>query len=160
MPNVILRPFSGDDKDWLVEQHGVHYARVEGFDETFGPLVDGILTDFLKSYDPDWEAGWIAEENGRRLGSIFCVKLDETTAKLRLFLLVSEARGKGLGKRMLASCMGFARDRKYSGMQLWTHESHRAAGALYRAAGWTLDSETPVHSFGKDNVEQIWSIRF
>lgn len=160
MAEAILRPFAAGDKDWLVEQHGVLYARDEGFDETFGSLVDAILTDFLNTHDANREAGWIAEQNGRRLGSIFCVKLDETTAKLRVFLLVPEARGKGLGKRMLATCMGFARDCGYTGMQLWTHESHRAAGALYRAAGWTLDNETPVHSFGKYNVEQVWSIRF
>jgi len=160
MAQVILRPFSAGDKDWLVHQHGELYAQDEGFDETFGPLVDAILTDFLNTHDPSCEAGWIAEANGRRLGSIFCVKQDESTAKLRVFLLVPKARGKGLGKRLLATCMGFARDKGYSGMQLWTHESHRAAGALYRGADWSLDSETPVHSFGKDNIEQIWSFRF
>jgi hypothetical protein len=43
-------------------------------------------------------------------------------------------------------------------MQLWTHESHRAAGALYARAGWDLVESAPVTSFGKPNVEQTWRI--
>ena len=159
MTEIALRRFAPSDRDWLVAQHSDHYAREEGFDDSFGVLVAQILDDFIGTHDPQREAGWIAEENGLRLGSIFCVRLTETTAKLRLFLLVPEARGKGLGKRLLATCMGFARDQGYTDMQLWTHESHRAAGALYRSVGWSLDRETAVTSFGKENIEQEWSIR-
>ncbi|WP_300056049.1 GNAT family N-acetyltransferase [uncultured Roseobacter sp.] len=160
MTDVTLRQFDRSDRDWLVEQHGVLYARAEGFDASFGELVAEILDDFIADHDTRAERGWIAEENGQRLGSIFCVRLSETTAKLRLFLLVPEARGKGLGKRLLTTCMEFAETRGYAGMQLWTHESHTAAGALYRAAGWDLISAKPVHSFGQDLVEQSWTYRF
>lgn len=155
---MILRPFTAADKPWLVEQHDVRYAQDEGFDETFGPLVNDILSDFLANHDPNCESGWIAEEQGRRLGSIFCVRLTETTAKLRVFLLVPEARGKGLGKRMLTTCMGFARSRGYKYMSLWTHESHKAACALYASHGWTCVASKPVRSFGVDLIEQSWHI--
>lgn len=158
MGDVEIRRFAASDRDWLVEQHEVHYARDEGFDATFGVLVAQIVDAFLAGHDDACESGWIAWQDGKRLGSIFCVRLDETTAKLRLFLLTPEARGKGLGKRMLATCMGFARDAGYRGMQLWTHESHKAAGALYARAGWTLGAVKPVVSFGKPNIEQTWTI--
>ncbi len=158
--DIELRRFRPDDKDWLVRQHSTLYARDEGFDDSFGALVDDILTDFLAHHDPKCEAGWIAAQGEKRLGSIFCVRLDEYTAKLRVFLLLPKARGTGLGTRMLHTCMQFARDAGYRGMRLWTHESHKAAGVLYQRNGWSLDSATPVHSFGRDNVEQNWSIRF
>ena len=45
--------------------------------------------------------GWIARKRWAALGSIFCVKLDDQTAKLRLFMCLPEARGLGLGKRLL-----------------------------------------------------------
>ena len=45
-------------------------------------------------------------------------------------------------------------------MQLWTHESHKAACALYKEAGWHLESEKPVHYFGQDLNEQHWRYRF
>ncbi|MFK7835350.1 MAG: GNAT family N-acetyltransferase [Sulfitobacter sp.] len=158
MEEIELRRFTPADRDWLVAAHGEQYARAEGFDETFGPLVASILDDFLADHDPARERGWIAWQNGVRLGSIFCVALDETTAKLRLFLLLPEARGQGLGQRLLATCMGFARDNGYCGMKLWTHESHRAAGALYAKTGWTLMSSKAVTSFGQPLVEQHWEI--
>jgi GNAT superfamily N-acetyltransferase len=86
------------------------------------------------------------------------VRLDDQTAKLRLFLLEPQMRGHGLGKQMLAHCMAFAKQAGYSRMQLWTHESHKAACALYAASGWRLAASRPVHSFGRDLVEQSWKI--
>lgn len=158
MNQIEIRKFTAKDRDWLLKQHKVHYAREEGFDDSFGVLVGTILDDFLATHDPKREAGWIAWQGDQRLGSVFCVKLNETTAKLRLFLLVPEARGTGLGRRMLNTCTGFARDHGYKQMQLWTHESHRAAGALYARAGWELGETKQVISFGKENVEQTWRI--
>ena len=72
--------------------------------------------------------------------------------------LAEGARGQGLGKRLLRTCMEFARDKGYADMTLWTHESHKAACALYAANGWQLVSSKPVHSFGMDLVEQMWTI--
>ncbi|MEP2031559.1 MAG: GNAT family N-acetyltransferase [Paracoccaceae bacterium] len=158
MTDINMRPFAAADKAWLVEQHSIRYAMDEGFDATFGPLVDDILTDFLAHHDPDCEAGWVAEKQGQRLGSIFCVRLGEKTAKLRLFFLLPQARGKGLGKRLLATCMEFARSRGYKDMSLWTHESHTAACALYTSQGWACVASKPVHSFGVDLIEQSWHV--
>ncbi|WP_050602677.1 GNAT family N-acetyltransferase [Ruegeria sp. 6PALISEP08] len=159
MDDVVLRAFQPDDAAWLVEQHGVLYARDEGFDDSFAPLVARILDGFVTSHDPIREKGWIVEQAGQRLGSIFCVSVDQHTAKLRLFLLVPEARGKGVGKRLLETCTDFAREAGYQEMVLWTHESHTAACALYRAFGWELTGSKPVLSFGVDLVEQSWKFR-
>lgn len=160
MTDVTLRNFFPEDTQWVVDQHGLCYAQAEGFDDSFGPLVHSILEAFNTQHDPACEGGWIAEEDGRPLGSIFCVRHDATTAKLRLFLLVPEARGRGVGQLLLARCMGYAKDAGYDGMTLWTHESHRAACALYARTGWTLTGSKAVHSFGQDLVEQTWDYRF
>ena len=159
MSRAQLRPYRASDKNWLVARHQTLYARDEGFDETFGPLVATILDDFGANHDPMLEAGWIAvNAEGTRLGSIFCVRLDDTTAKLRLFLLVPEARGLGIGRRLLATCLSFARERGYRRMTLWTHESHEAACALYAKAGFELTDTKPVFSFGVHLVEQTWEV--
>ncbi|WP_146587678.1 GNAT family N-acetyltransferase [Puniceibacterium confluentis] len=156
--DVMLRDLEPADVGWLVEQHGVLYARAEGFDPSFGALVAEILESYQRDRDPACERAWIAVRNGQRLGSIFCVRQDAETAKLRLFLLTPEARGQGLGLRLLRACMGYARDTGYRRMVLWTHESHRAACALYARNGWQLVDARPVHSFGVDLVEQAWEI--
>ncbi|MCR8549836.1 GNAT family N-acetyltransferase [Salipiger sp. P9] len=152
----VLKPYTAADRPWLVAAHGRLYARDEGFDDSFPALVDDILRSFEAEHDPACERGWIAWEGTARLGSIFCVRLDDETAKLRLFLLEPEARGKGLGQRLLETCMGFARDKGYRRMTLWTHESHRAACALYARNGFDCISAKPVHSFGVALVEQHW----
>ncbi len=156
MKRVIIRPFSAVDRDWLVDTHSRLYVRDEGFDDSFGAVVGEAVDAFLAHHDPDRERGWIAESEGRRLGSIFCVRHGEMTAKLRLFLLVPEARGQGVGYRMLKTCTDFARLAGYGEIRLWTHESHRAACALYASTGWELLDSRPVHSFGCDLVEQSW----
>ncbi len=151
-----LRP---GDIGWLTEQHAIHYAASDGFDAQFEPLVARILADFAEGNDPACERAWIARRGAARLGSIFCVKGPAPdTAKLRLFFLMPQARGLGLGKRMLATCIRFAKAAGYHRMQLWTHESHRAACALYEQAGFTCDTSKPVTSFGVDLVEQQWSL--
>lgn len=146
------------DAGWLIQQHALLYAENEGFDVRFEALVAEILADFIRTNDPASERGFIAWQDGRRLGSIFCTRVDDETAKVRLFLITPEARGKGLGKRLLGDCTVFARKCGYRRMQLWTHESHRAATALYQSFGWQLTDSKEVHNFGVDLVEQSWEI--
>lgn len=158
MDDIEIRRFLPSDRDWVVAAHSDHYEGGEGFDASFGPLVAQILDDFIADHNPADEAGWIAWQGDRRLGSIFCLRQAAGTAKLRLFLLTSEARGKGLGKVLLATCMEFARENGYRDMKLWTHESHTAAGALYAQTGWRLVSSEAVVSFGQPLIEQHWEI--
>lgn len=158
--DYILRPFAVTDADWLTDQHAMYYAQAEGFDQTFGPLVAGIIANFLRDHDPACEAGWIAHRGEQRLGSIFCVRVDDATAKLRLFYVVPEGRGSGIAQTLLSTCLDFAKGAGYSDMTLWTHESHRAAGAIYTRNGFTRITAKPVHSFGVDLVEETWQIHF
>lgn len=154
----VLRDLKPGDAGWIISRHGALYARDEGFDHSFEALVAEILAAFLRDHDPERERGWIAEAEGRRLGSIFVVRLDEETAKLRLFLVEPEARGTGLAKRMLTTCMDWSRASGYRRMTLWTHESHRAACALYERMGFRLTAAQATRSFGQDVVEQTWEI--
>lgn len=160
MINPTIRPFQSTDSDWLVEAHARIYAAEEGFDSTFGPLVRTIVEDFMATHDPAVERGWVVQQGATRLGSIFCVRAVGHRAKLRLFLLEPHARGSGLGRKLLDTCMKHAQSKGFTGMDLWTHESHRAACALYARFGWRLTHSEPVTSFGQELVEQNWSVEF
>lgn len=157
---VILKDLDIGDAGWLIQQHAELYAREEGFDASFEPLVAEILAAYLRNRDPACERAWIAWCRGERLGSIFCVRGPEPgQAKLRLFLLTPSARGRGLGKRLLEACIEFARDKGYGELVLWTHASHRAACALYEKAGFTCTDSHPVTSFGQRLEEQTWKLK-
>lgn len=155
-----LRPFTSQDAEWLAERHGEVYAREEGYDASFPALVAQIIDDFLRTHDPARERGWVALLNGQRVGSIFCVTDPEDesgqTAKLRLFLLEPEARGTGLSRQLLESCLRFAKAAGYHQMRLWTHASHVAACRLYEKYGFSCTQSWEERTFGQDVVSQIW----
>lgn len=153
-----IRGLQPGDAGWILQQHGELYARDEGYDFSFEVLVAEILADFLRQNDPARERAFIAAAGPRRLGSVFCVRVSDEVAKLRLFLVVPQARGLGLGQRLLDECTGFARAAGYRRMVLWTHESHRAACALYARNGWVKRSDTPTRAFGQDVVDQEWDL--
>ncbi len=155
-----LRLYTPEDHARLTQAHGALYARDEGFDDSFAPLVSSILDAFEAGHDPARERGWIAEDDAGPLGSIFCVDAGGGAAKLRLFLTVPRARGRGLGARLLQTCTGFARGAGYSEMVLWTHAEHKAACRLYQRSGWRCTASRPVRAFGVDLTEQTWQLSF
>ncbi len=157
---VQLRNLQIGDAGWLIAKHGELYAREAGFDASFEGLVARIMGAFIQDHDPARERGWIAERDGARLGCVFCVDGGGGMAKLRLFLLLPEARGLGLGHKLLEAVLEFAKASGYRGLRLWTHESHRAACALYEKHGLKVARSAKVRSFGCDLVEQTWEITF
>lgn len=154
---AVIRRHQPGDAGWIIGTHGALYARDEGYDHRFEALVARIMADFLDRADPR-EAAWIAEAGGRRLGTISCMAEDSETARLRLFILRPEARGMGLGQRLHDTCLAFARAAGYRRMVLWTHESHRAACALYARNGWQMRRATAARAYGQDVVDQDWEI--
>jgi DNA-binding MarR family transcriptional regulator len=101
-PPAVLRDPRPGDMGWVVQSHGALYAREYGFDSGFEALVAGIVATYMTSFDPARERCWIADIEGRPVGSVFLVKGDDDVAKLRLLLLDPAARGRGLGRRLVA----------------------------------------------------------
>ena len=116
------------------------------------------MADYIDHHDPVREAGWIAEINGQRVGSIFCVAKDADTAKLRMLFVDASARGLGVGSRLVDECVRFAREAGYRRMVLWTVDLLYPARRLYESVGFTLTNEEPYNGFGHDLVSQDWSL--
>lgn len=146
------------DLGWVVARHGAIYAREFGWGEGFEGLVAGIVAEFGRGAEAARERCWIAERAGQRLGCVFVVKADETTAKLRLLLVETEARGTGLGRRLVSECVQFARSAGYQRMTLWTHQNLLAARRLYEEAGFRCVAAEARHSFGQDVVSETWDL--
>jgi GNAT superfamily N-acetyltransferase len=147
------------DLGWVVLAHGEQYAAEFGWDGSFEALVAAIAAEFGQSNDPARERAWIAELDGRRVGCVFCVAgNDPGTAKLRILLVHPDARGHGVGTRLVDTCVAFAREAGYERMRLWTNDVLVAARRIYLATGFWLVAEEPHHSFGVDLVGQDYEL--
>ncbi|MDH6108881.1 GNAT superfamily N-acetyltransferase [Kitasatospora sp. MAP12-15] len=159
MEQAVIRPIGEPgDLGWMVMAHGEQYAAEFGWDGSFEALVATIVADFATDRDPERDAGWIAESDGRRVGCVLCVGEDEATAKLRILLVDPVARGQRLGARLVEQCVRFARSVGYRRIRLWTNDPLVAARRIYLAAGFQLVEEEPHHSFGVDLVGQVYEL--
>ncbi|WP_422769716.1 bifunctional helix-turn-helix transcriptional regulator/GNAT family N-acetyltransferase [Plantactinospora sp. WMMC1484] len=152
----LLRPLRAGDLGWVVHRHGVRYAEEYDWDATFEALVARIVADYAEHRDPAREAAWIAEVDGAPAGSVFCVRRDDAVARLRLLLVEPEARGMGIGSRLVDECLRFARRAGYREIMLWTNDMLTDARRIYEKAGFTRRDQSPRRSFGHDLVEQTW----
>lgn len=152
----VLRPLRSGDIGWITHRQGLLYASEYGWNEEFEALAARILADFVTGFDPRREAAWIAERDGEVVGSVFVVRQTDEVAKLRLLYVEPSARGLGIGRRLVAECVAFARARGYRTLTLWTNDVLTSARRIYEAAGFRLVGEDRHHSFGKDLVGQNW----
>jgi GNAT superfamily N-acetyltransferase len=160
VPRATIRPLNRPgDLGWVVLAHGEFYAEEFGWNTDFEALVARIVADYAEGHDPQREAAWIADIDGRRAGCVFCVASDQPdTAQLRILLVDPSARGQSLGRRLVDECVAFARAAGYRRMVLWTNDPLKAAARIYRAAGFELTAEEPHSSFGVNLIGQTYEL--
>ncbi|MFI6486533.1 GNAT family N-acetyltransferase [Streptomyces sp. NPDC050564] len=158
--DVVLREPGPGDLGWIVQRNAALYAAEYGWNTDYEGLVARIVADFAEDHDPHLERVWIAESGGGRpVGCVMCVRDDAPgTARLRLLLVEPDARGLGIGDRLVEAVVGFARGVGYRDLVLWTNDVLSAARRIYQRHGFVLVSEKPHRSFGADLVGQDWRL--
>jgi len=156
---IALRVHRPGDMGWVVERHAALYFEQDGWGAPFEALIAEIVKDFLENLEPARERCWIAERDGSRVGCVFLVQKNKTTAKLRLLLVEPVARGTGLGRRLVDECIAFARAKGYRKLVLWTHAHLAAARAIYRKTGFRLVKSEPHRTFGPRVVGEYWELK-
>ncbi|TDU87290.1 acetyltransferase (GNAT) family protein [Kribbella voronezhensis] len=143
------------DLGWVVMAHGEVYRREFGFDESFEAFTARYVAGFASKQDAGGGAAWIAtDDDGRRLGCAFCLPGDEPdTVVLRCLLVHPDARGLGLGGRLLDTAVEFGRTAGFRRLKLWTNDPLVTAQGMYAGRGFTLTRKRPHRAFGLDLVE-------
>lgn len=153
---VTFRDLKPGDTGWIIHRHGTVIAPEFGWNMEFEALCAGILADFIRNYNPADEKSWIAERDGEIMGSLFLVRENETTARLRLLYVEPAARGLGLATALLEQSIAFARAKGYSTLILFTTDSNEAARRIYQKLGMTLAKEEASTFAGKSQVGETW----
>jgi DNA-binding MarR family transcriptional regulator/predicted GNAT family acetyltransferase len=154
----LLRQHRPGDMGWVIARHGALYADEYAFDHRFEALVAQVAGGFLAEHDPARERCWIAERDGVNVGSVFLVRKSDEMAKLRLLIVEPTARGLGIGRRLVAECIAFARQAGYRSITLWTNDILLAARAIYQQAGFRLVASSPHCDFGPRCVGEDWEL--
>jgi DNA-binding MarR family transcriptional regulator/GNAT superfamily N-acetyltransferase len=155
---VVLRAPRAGELGWIIEAHGRVYTEEFGWDHRFEALVANVVADYADDHDDAKEACWIADVAGRPVGSVFCIRVDDETAKLRLLLVDHPGRGLGIGALLVDECIRFARQAGYSKLVFWTNSPLVAARSIYDKAGFRLVAEEPHSMFGPEVVGQDFEL--
>ena len=149
------------DLGWVFQRHAVVYRKEFGYSAVFESYVCDGLAPYMKGYDSSKDRLWIGEMGGRRVGSIAVHHVTNRPgwAKLRWFLVEKEARGKGLGLRLLRTAIGFCKKAGYRGIFLWTVSDLDAARRLYEGVGFQLVEEKEGCAWASWAHEQRWELR-
>jgi GNAT superfamily N-acetyltransferase len=154
---ITIREAELGDHGWVLERHAYLFDDQEAWGEPFIAMIARLIADYLADHDPEREAAWVAELDGERVGSVYCVRRSDEVAQLRLLFVDSEARGHGAGAALVDHCIHFARGRGYRRMMLSTVSPLESAKRIYDAAGFIQTKEEPDLSFPEGTfAQEMW----
>jgi ribosomal protein S18 acetylase RimI-like enzyme len=154
-----------------VDEHGLA-ARLDGLaallaDTVAGGASVGFLTPFGREEAVAWWRGrvaalaagrlavWVACEGERVAGTVSLalpgMPNSRHRAELVKLMVSREARGRGLGRRLLTTAEEAAAADGITLLHLDT-ETGSSAERLYRSAGWTRAGTIPDYAAGPDGV--------
>ncbi len=130
-----IRPFRAADqaeaRALILTGLGEHWGWI---DETLNPDVD----DIAEHYAPERADFYVVEDaNGALIGTGGLIQEDAETGRIVRMSVAKDARGRGIGKRLVAQLESAARARGYRRLVCETTEGWTDAIALYIATGFT-----------------------
>jgi ribosomal protein S18 acetylase RimI-like enzyme len=145
-----LRP---GDLEAIVAHHRRIYGEEYGVDSRFGGFVAAAVARAAeRGFPTGREAIRIVELDGEHAGSIGLSDEGGDEAAIRWVVLSPEARGYGLGRRLLGEMLAFAEERGYRRVWLETFSELEAAAHLYREHGFVVTAADTTPRWGRDAI--------
>lgn len=127
----------------------------------FLPNVEGyFLHAAAELFDePEGNGLWIAEEDGKIVGSICIIGKGGGNAQLRLFGTDPSLQGRGVGRMLMQTAMDFCKEKGYAHVILWTIDICQAARHLYGKFGFQPTDTKPNTIWADYEVtEEKWEL--
>jgi GNAT superfamily N-acetyltransferase len=149
--DVRIRAGSGaEDVNTVVRLHGEVYEAEYGLDPSFAADVATRLAELHRRGWPGPRDGlWIAEVDGRAVGSITLDDQGGGLGQLGHLVLTPETRGSGTGRRLVELVLEAARAAGYERLQLFTFHDLSAARSLYQSVGFVKASGERMVRWGR-----------
>ena len=154
-----LRP---GDLGEVARLHGRLYAAEYDLDASFEAYVARSVAECVEAGWPGrgGEGLWVAENGGGHVvGHVALTREGPGEARLRWFLLLPEARGQGVGRRLLDELLQVADAAGYERIMLTTFSELEAAAHLYRATGFERVSASPLEQWGRSITMEVYERR-
>jgi len=146
----------------IVGLHMRYYAPAWGFGLPFETKLAVEIGGFLQRYDPERDLFLCVWRGDCLMGSITLDggDIENGLSHLRWFIVSDAARGTGLGGKLIAQAVHFAREKNHDGIFLTTFSGLDAARHLYEKAGFKLVNESDIDQWGGGVREQRFELRF
>jgi N-acetylglutamate synthase-like GNAT family acetyltransferase len=142
----------------VIYLHATVYAEEYGFDHTFEGYVALGLAEFAQSFNSTKDRLWVAETEGKTIGSIAVFRRSESDAQLRWFLVHQNFRCRGLGKLLFNEAILFCKKCGFKNVFLWTFKGLDAANYLYKSAGFEKTEEITHQIWGQTLTEEKYEL--
>lgn len=144
----------------LTALHARYYAEHWSLDHTFEAQVGQELSRFILDFDPKVDGIWAARAGESLVGAAAMDGHSNPTEGIRLrwFIVDPAGQGTGLGRNLLAKALDFCRECGPEQVYLWTFAGLNQARRLYEGFGFELAEEAPQHVWGRELVEQKFTL--
>ena len=122
--------------------------------------ADKALDDMYGAYDVPKATYFVAEEGGRIIGCAGVAQLenfDGNVCELQKMYFLEEARGKGLGGKMIDTCLAKAKEFGFEACYLETMPYMKAAQKLYQKSGFQY-IDAPMGNTGHYSCP-VWMLK-
>ncbi|MFD2444157.1 GNAT family N-acetyltransferase [Bacillus sp. CGMCC 1.16607] len=154
----MIREFTLEDKDYIIESHYSMYKEEYGYDISFKQFVAKKIQEYIIKKDPK-ERIWMIEIDSNLFGSISISKYDENTAQLGLFLVDPVLRGTGMGKKLVQTAVDFCVSNSFKKIILWTNDDLKSARHIYGKFGFIKVKTKESFLSNVKMVEGKWELK-
>lgn len=159
MKGIIIREIQPQDNPQIAAVIREVFI-TDGYPKTGTAFADQQLDFMFETYDKPRAVYFVVEENGKIVGGAGIAQLDhskENISELQKMYFLQQARGKGIGRKMIQKCLDQATELGYEKCYLETLPEMETAQHLYKKAGFEYLCE-PLGNTGHTTCP-VWMIK-
>jgi GNAT superfamily N-acetyltransferase len=148
---IVIEPARADDAPAIIALIGRVFAE---YHFRWNPSLEvPDLYDLAQRYGRARGAFWVARLHGRVVGSVGVERLPDGRAELHRLYLDAALRGRGVGRALVDTVLGWCRAAGIRRLTLWSDTRFDRAHRLYEGMGFTKTGERELPDDPNDTRE-------